>query len=130
MEPSQISIESSSRLGGSASATPVLETPGEKWPEDWSEHESFGDKGSLYPTVIQTDEGGLLLYKTVEPASWTVLALDRQGVASRRAVVTDDSEDRPLLAIDEARGALLRWQTADGRFDLVRDRAAAWQDLP
>jgi Tol biopolymer transport system component len=25
-------------LGGSASATPVLETPGEKWPEDWSEH--------------------------------------------------------------------------------------------
>jgi Tol biopolymer transport system component len=25
-------------LGGGASATPVLETPGEKWPEDWSRH--------------------------------------------------------------------------------------------
>ena len=96
----------------------------------WTTPESFGDKGSLYPTVIQTDEGGLLLYKTVEPASWTVLALDRQGAASRRAVVTDDSEDRPLLAIDESKGALLRWQAADGRFDLARDRAAAWQDLP
>ena len=97
---------------------------------NWTEISTFGEKGSLYPTVIQTDEGGLLLYKTVEPASWTVLALDRQGVAGRRAVVTDDSEDRPLLAIDESKGALLRWQAADGRFDLARDRAAAWQELP
>ncbi len=96
----------------------------------WTEPETFGEKGSLYPSVIQTDEGGLLLYKTVEPASWTVLALYRQGVASRRAVGADDSEDRPLLAIDEAQGALLRWQAGDGRFDLARDRAAAWQELP
>ena len=97
---------------------------------NWTDPEVFGDKGSLYPSVIQTDEGGLLLYKTVEPASWTVLALDRQGVASRRAVVADDSEDRPLLAIDEGKGALLRWQAADGHFDLARDRASAWQELP
>jgi hypothetical protein len=96
----------------------------------WTKPEIFGEKGSLYPSVVQTDEGGLLLYKTVEPATWTVLAFDRQGVASRRAVVSDDSEDRPLLAVDEARGALLRWQTPDGRFDLARDRAAAWQELP
>ena len=48
----------------------------------WTNPESFGEKGSLYPTVIQTYVGGLLLYKTVEPASWTVLALDRQGVTS------------------------------------------------
>jgi len=96
----------------------------------WTGPRSFGERGSLYPSLIQTDEGGLLLYKTVEPASWTVLAFDRQGTASRRAVIPVDVEERPLLAIDEGDGALLRWQAADGTFDLERDRAAAWQELP
>lgn len=97
---------------------------------EWSKPEIFGEKGSLYPSVIQTENGGLLLYKTVEPATWTVLAFDRQGVATRRAVVSDDAEDRPLLAIDKGHGALLRWQSRDGRLDMTRDLAAAWQELP
>jgi hypothetical protein len=97
---------------------------------EWTNPGSFGAKGSVYPSVVQTDDGGLLLYKTVEPATWTVLAFDRQGVAQRRAVVAEDSEDRPVLAIDEGRGALLRWQGGGGSFDLARDRAAAWQELP
>jgi hypothetical protein len=96
----------------------------------WSKPEIFGEKGSLYPSVIQTDDGGLLLYKTVEPATWTVVGFDRQGVASRRAVVSEDAEDRPLLAIDEGHGALLMWESRDGRLDLPQDRAAAWQELP
>jgi hypothetical protein len=98
--------------------------------DKWTEAKSFGEKGSLYPSLIQTDDGGQLLYKTVEPASWTVLAFDRQGIATRRAVIEGDTEDRPLVAIDEGKGALLRWQAADGSFDLERDRAAAWQELP
>lgn len=98
--------------------------------DKWTEATSFGEKGSLYPSLIQTDDGGQLLYKTVEPASWTVLAFDRQGVANRRAVIAGDTEDRPLVAIDEEKGVLLRWQAADESFDLERDRAAAWQELP
>ena len=98
--------------------------------DKWTDATSFGEKGSLYPSLIQTDDGGQLLYKTVEPASWTVLAFDRRGIANRRAVIADDTEDRPLVAIDEGDGALLRWQGADGRFDLERERAAAWQELP
>jgi len=97
---------------------------------NWTEPGSFGERGSLYPSLVEADESRLLLYKTVEPASWTVLELDRQGVAKRRAVIAEDVEDRPLVAIDEDRGALLRWQADDGRFDLARDRAAAWQELP
>ena len=92
----------------------------------WTKPESFGEKGSLYPSVIQTGDGGLLLYKTVAPASWTVLAFDLQGVASRRAIVDDDTEDRPLVVIDETRGALLRWQGAEEGLDASRDRAAVW----
>ncbi len=96
----------------------------------WLPPSSFGERGSLYPSVMQTADGGLLLYKTVEPASWTVIAFDREGVASRQAVVRVDVEERPLVAIDEERGALLRWADSEEGFDPKRDRAAAWQELP
>jgi len=96
----------------------------------WTAPKSFGEKGSLYPSVIQTADGGMLLYKTVEPASWTVLAFDSQGAPSRQAVVDSDTEDRPMVVVDAARGALLRWQGADDELDASTDRAAAWQELP
>jgi len=96
--------------------------------DKWTDAKSFGEKGSLYPSLIQTDDGGLLLYQTVEPASWTVMAFDRQGIPVRRAVIAEEAEDRPLLAIEESRGVLLRWQNAQGHLDRSRDRAAAWQE--
>ena len=96
----------------------------------WSEARSFGEKGSLYPSLVQGNDGPVLLYKTVEPATWTVLQLDRQGRADRSAAISGDTEDRPLLTIDEGRGAVLKWQGPDGQLDRSLDRAAAWQELP
>ena len=96
----------------------------------WTDAKPFGEKGSLYPSLVQGNEGPLLLYKTVEPATWTVLQLDRQGRAARSAAVAGDAEDRPFLTIDEGRGAVLKWQGLDGQLDRSLDRAAAWQELP
>lgn len=96
----------------------------------WTEAMSFGERGSLYPSVVQGESGPLVLYKTVEPASWTVLELDRQGIGKRRAVVAVDVEDRPLLTIDSSREVLLRWQSDESGFSLELNRVAAWQELP
>jgi len=88
----------------------------------WLEAGAFGAKGSGEPGLTQTDDRILLLYQSVEPASWTVLEFDQAGIERRAAVVYRETNERPWLLLERAGDDLLRWPAGD--------RALEWQDLP
>ena len=90
--------------------------------DGWLESEPFGGKGSGEPWFLRTDDRILLLYPSVEPRSWTVLEFDRSGDRRRQAVVPVDSNDRPLLLLEEGEAGLLRWP--------AQDYGLTWRDLP
>lgn len=94
-----------------------------RWQDgNWIESEPFGGKGSGDVALIETDDEILLLYQSVEPAAWTVLGLDLRGIPKRVASVMEESNERPLVVVEEEGGALLRW--------LQGDRRLEWRDLP
>lgn len=88
----------------------------------WQESPAFGGKGSGGPGLIQTDDGILLLYQSVDPASWTVVEFDRAGNERREARILEDTNQRPLLVPDQAEDGILRWPAGD--------RVLNWRDLP
>lgn len=94
-----------------------------RWLRDrWHESEAFGGQGSGVPRLMLTDDGILLLFQAVEPASWTVLEMDRAGTDRRIAIVPEETNERPMLVVREDEATVLRWPTGD--------RALEWRDLP
>ena len=98
--------------------------------DTWTAPEIIGGKGSGDPGLMQSAEGVWLLFKTVEPASWTVLELDRKGTARRRATLMEKSNDRPVLFVGEDARARLRWPRLAGRASPEIEYVLEWQELP
>jgi len=88
----------------------------------WQEGEAFGAKGSGEAGLTRTGDRILLLYQSVEPASWTVMELNRAGVQVRLAVVPEGTNERPMLLVEDAGDSRLRWPTGE--------HVLKWQDLP
>jgi len=88
----------------------------------WLESGAFGGKGSGNVGLIESDDGILLLYQSVKPAEWTVLDLDLSGIPRRVAGVMEESNERPLVVVEDEGETLLRW--------LQGDRRLEWRDLP
>ena len=97
--------------------------------DTWTEFEVMGGKGSGGPGLMQTEEGVWLLYQTVEPASWTVLELDRSGIGRRRATVMKETNDRPLLFVSEDQQPRLRWPRFVDRSSVEAEYLLHWQEL-
>ena len=94
-----------------------------RWLEGgWQESAAFGAKGSGEPGLMRTDNGLLLLYQSVEPASWSVVDLDRAGSVRRTAMVFEETNQRPLLLPGETETGILRWPSGD--------RVLEWRNLP
>ena len=88
----------------------------------WIEVESFGGKGSAEPRFFRADQRILLLFSSVDPASWTLAELDSSGRRHRESLALVDSYERPLLLLDEGQEGLLRWPELDHQL--------TWQELP
>jgi len=89
--------------------------------KSWSEPEVFGARGSLEPGFTTHDDSVRLLYRTVEPPSWTLIEYDRTGAETRRAVAEGDIDDRPLVLAGDEIEAVLWWHTKDDEADSVRE---------
>jgi hypothetical protein len=70
----------------------------------WSSPAEIGGAGSLFPTVDGGAGRARVLFETARPHGWSVVELDEQGRALRRAKVEAPSPDRPVLV-----GDALRW---------------------
>lgn len=94
----------------------------------WSDIETFGEKGSIDPGLVRIEDGARLLYKTVNPATWTVRQLDRNGLERRQAVLSVDTNDRPLLFNEDGDQPRLHWPELQNRDLPPIDRQLEWQD--
>lgn len=75
----------------------------------WRELELPFPAGSVRPALTATEEGALLLYRTVVPPSWTLLGLDQRGTPLRRAVLEHETTFRPGLAPRAGRAPAFEW---------------------
>jgi hypothetical protein len=98
--------------------------------ESWSEPQVFGEKGSLEPGYTVHGDIPRLLYKTIEPPSWTVVELDRMGARTRRAVWSGDIDDRPLVLAGDEVEVGLRWPQGAEGLDAKLRQAARWEAEP
>ncbi len=94
----------------------------------WRTDPAFGERGSLFPGYLRDEAERWLLYQTVEPASWTVLAFDAAGRALRRAVAATYRDARPVLQPADHGRVLFLWPAAG---EAAPERAeATWEPLP
>lgn len=75
----------------------------------WLDTGFLGEKGSLHPSLVQTDVGARLLYRTSEPDTWTLLDLAFDGRVERRAIAERESEPRPIVDVSDPGSVALRW---------------------
>ena len=93
----------------------------------WSPVDTLGEKGSVEAGFVQSDGGVRLLFKTVMPASWTVLDFDRRGVNGRRAILSVHVSERPVLLSDDQDRARLHWPEIESRALPSIDHRLEWQ---
>jgi len=91
----------------------------------WREIDFLGGRGSLFPSFFESGDGLQLLFRTVEPASWTMLELDVNGRIWRRAVLAEPSRERPVVDEIGAARVRFRWPAWRGRRGLATDPQAA-----
>jgi hypothetical protein len=77
--------------------------------EKWRDTGLRGEKGSLFPSFLETSTGADLLYKSVEPRTWTVLELIADGAVVRRAFAERGGEPRPMVHLLEQDVLTMRW---------------------
>jgi hypothetical protein len=94
----------------------------------WSDVETFGEKGSVDPGLVQVEDRVRLLYQTVSPATWTVLEFDRSGLNQRQAVLLVDTNDRPFLFAEEDDRARLHWPELERQDQPPIDHRLEWQE--
>jgi hypothetical protein len=94
----------------------------------WSDVETLGARGSVEAGLVQAEDGVRLLYKTVMPASWTVLDLDRDGFVRRQAVLRADTPDRPLVLSARDGGVRLHWPAIDNQARPSSEHVLDWRD--
>jgi hypothetical protein len=96
----------------------------------WTLPKTFGEKGSVDPSFIESQDGLRLVYQTVSPPTWTVLDLDRSGTSRRQAMVPVDTNERPLLLIEEDGSEELHWPELHRQSPVARVYPLQWQELP
>ncbi|MGB6367343.1 MAG: hypothetical protein WBG93_10990 [Thermoanaerobaculia bacterium] len=90
----------------------------------WKRPEIIGPAGSLDPRFVELDTGLFLTYQNAWPAGWSVVQVGRQGEPTRRAVVRQRPDQRPMVAQPGNREVTLLWPQQNGV------HTVEWERLP
>jgi len=89
--------------------------------DGWNAPRLLGSTSATYPRFAElADSGRFLVHRSVD--GWTALEVDADGREMRRAKITAERRERPVLSAAGG-GIGLRWQRAD------RTRALHWEGL-
>jgi len=97
--------------------------------QDWTVNKAIGDKGSVYPSLVPTEQGAQLLFHTVAPETWTVVEVDATGLLSRITSLPKRTMSRPLLLGPTADEVRLAWPSETGMIDGASIRNQPWEPL-
>ncbi len=97
--------------------------------DDWRQTEFEGEPGSTAPRLGERPGGAWLLYRTTAPDSWTLLDVDRMGIARRRARADSGDPRRPLVELGEGLEARFRWTPREGE-EGFQELRSDWAQIP
>ncbi|MFQ5350702.1 MAG: hypothetical protein ACE5EG_09695, partial [Thermoanaerobaculia bacterium] len=75
----------------------------------WRELGLAAPAGSVRPDLTPHSGGAFLLYRTVDPATWTVHELDGRGTTLRTAAVGEENTLRPGLVPRDSSAPVFEW---------------------
>lgn len=79
----------------------------------WTEPETVGPAGSVYPTFEPGPDGPVVLYLRAVPRAWVVAELDGHGAIRRQAEARTLAAERPLVSVTRE-AVTFEWLGAGG----------------
>ncbi|MFQ5525377.1 MAG: hypothetical protein ACE5GX_03875 [Thermoanaerobaculia bacterium] len=81
---------------------------------EWLGERVISGPGSVFPSLVRSDDRLLALYRTALPLGWGVTDLDGASSIARKAHLAASRPQRPVLRELQSTGPILEWLRPDG----------------